>query len=190
MTKRIGLVVALAIAVLVGALARRHWLPLAHAQVTKAFKVFGSQLAEQASSPCETSTGMHCVYVDTSDNLHADNQALVYYVERQPSPQPSPGARVVRRTAVADVDYTAHASDYLIAYTALTAPRTATVPENATAGTTYVFKDESGVASIHNITIDAAGADTIDGAATVTITSNYGRRVIYSSGADWFVISQ
>jgi len=95
------------------------------------------------------------------------------------------------RTAVNDAAHTADATDYIIAYTALTAVRTVALPAVATAGNgrEYVIKDESGDAATHNIIINPSGAETIDGNATFLIDGDYGSATIYCNGSAWFVKS-
>lgn len=70
--------------------------------------------------------------------------------------------------------------------TALTAPRTLTLPSASFLrdGDWIVIQDESGSAGTHNITIAASGSDTVSG--TVTISSNYGRRTIIKRGSGKF----
>jgi hypothetical protein len=73
--------------------------------------------------------------------------------------------------------------------TALTAARAKTLPlaKNYLKGLPLVIQDESGAAGTHNITISRAGSDTINGATSVTISTNYGRRVLFATGATtWF----
>ena len=47
--------------------------------------------------------------------------------------------------------------------------------------------DEAGFAATNNITIDTEGSETIDGAATQTITVNYGSVSIYCENSNWFI---
>ena len=56
------------------------------------------------------------------------------------------------------------------------------------AGRPYVVKDESGAAATNNITVDTEGSETIDGAATDTLSTNYGSIGYYSNGTNWFKI--
>jgi hypothetical protein len=96
----------------------------------------------------------------------------------------------LQRVGVNDDDYTAIASDYLIAYTSLSTGRTVTLPAASTmTNKSIVIKDESGNAGANNITIDGNGSETIDGSATKAINANFGSITIYSNGSNWFVIS-
>lgn len=52
-------------------------------------------------------------------------------------------------------------------------------------GKRLIVKDESGAAGANNITVDAAGAELIDGAATSVINTNYGVLRLYCNGAKW-----
>ena len=54
------------------------------------------------------------------------------------------------------------------------------------AGKVYIVKDESGAASVNNITLATTGGQTINGAATNVINTNYGTASVYSDGANWF----
>jgi len=88
-----------------------------------------------------------------------------------------------KRTATA-TDYTATIADYFVAVTSTAAARTITLPAANTfkAGQMLVIADESGAAGTNNITVSRAGADTIDGTTSVTISVNYGVLRLYSDG--------
>jgi hypothetical protein len=92
-----------------------------------------------------------------------------------------------KRTPIADTIYTALSTDYLIAYTSLTAGRTVTIPTAAAGnnGQVYVIKNES--AGAFAITI-APASGTIDGAASVATTAVARAPAVrvYSNGAAWF----
>ena len=68
------------------------------------------------------------------------------------------------------------------------AARTLTLP----AATNPMFvriKDSSGTAAAQNITVAAGGSDTIDGAASVLINSNYGQKGFVSDGVSaWYLV--
>lgn len=94
------------------------------------------------------------------------------------------------RTTVADLNYTALTTDKYIAYTSISAPRIVTLPAaNAVnAGYEIWISDESGsVTTTNTITIQRAGADNVNGATSVTISTLYGRRKLVSDGTSkWF----
>ena len=98
------------------------------------------------------------------------------------------------RTAVSDAAYAVLTTDRMIAYTALTAARIVTLPAASAypTGTRLLVVDESGNASGANtITLNRAGSDTIDGAASAAINVPYGFIGIESNGSNaWTVIDQ
>jgi hypothetical protein len=97
----------------------------------------------------------------------------------------------IQRVGVNDANYTATTSDYLIGYTLISAGRTVTLPAaNTMTNKKITIKDESGSAGTYNITVDGSGSETIDGAATKVINTNFGSITMYSNGANWFVIGQ
>lgn len=96
--------------------------------------------------------------------------------------------QMVRRTTVNDAAYTAKLTDHLIAYTALSAGRTVTLPApSSCTNQIFIVKDEAGAANTHNITVDG-GDGNIDGASTKTISANYGKLAVYSDGTNWFTL--
>jgi hypothetical protein len=96
------------------------------------------------------------------------------------------GGLVHKRTQVA-AHYTASATDYILGVTAVPL----SIEFDATAfadGQVVVIKDESGTASSTNtITLNPAGAQTVDGASTVGIESPHGSVLLYSDGSNWFI---
>lgn len=91
------------------------------------------------------------------------------------------------RTAVNDVNAVATVGSVLIAYTGITAPRTATLPAaNAVPGGKRItVVDESGLCSSANIiTVTALGADTINGLASFVLGSAYASVTVESNGAN------
>jgi len=92
--------------------------------------------------------------------------------------------RVISRTPTA-VSYMS-TGEGLIAVTNTAAPRTITLSnDDKINGKVIDIKDESGGAGTNNITVTPQ-TGTIDGAASVLITANYGILRVYSDGNSWF----
>ncbi len=104
------------------------------------------------------------------------------------------GGQSTKKTNVADADYgtSALTTDYKIAFTSLTAARTATIStEDVQSGTVtqtrdFVFKDESGNAGTYPITISLESGGTINGAASYILNTNYESINIYLNGTNAF----
>lgn len=95
------------------------------------------------------------------------------------------GGFIVGRTGVIS-NFTA-ISEVIIGVTDTSAARTITLATSATEdGKLIIIKDESGAAGTNNITIQGEGGETIDGAATKTINTNYGVLRVFSNGTNWF----
>lgn len=54
-------------------------------------------------------------------------------------------------------------------------------------GAEVIVKDEGGAAATNAITVATEGSETIDGATSQSIGSDYGSLVLYSDGTNWFV---
>jgi len=94
----------------------------------------------------------------------------------------------LNRTAVA-ASYTTVMTDVIVGVTSTSSAWTITLEtDTVTAGRIVIIKDESGAAGTNNITIATEASETIDGAATLVISTNYGSATLYSDGTDWFVI--
>jgi Major tropism determinant N-terminal domain len=102
-------------------------------------------------------------------------------------------AIALARRPVADANFTVGAGISIVAYTAITAARTVTLPPAAgfRAGQQLLVIDESGACSaICSITLAPAGADTIASPGTIpTILTPNGYLAVESNGANaWIVI--
>lgn len=96
-------------------------------------------------------------------------------------------ARSALWTRTATATSVSSAGETFIGVTDTTAARTITLSTaDCVNGRLIEIKDESGGAGTNNITIDTQGSELIDGAASITITANYGIARLYSSGANWF----
>jgi hypothetical protein len=83
--------------------------------------------------------------------------------------------------------YTVLGSDYTIFADATSAAFTLTLPPAATyAGLVLVIKKIDSSANV--VTIDGNASETIDGALTKTLSTQYASYMIQSNGANWFII--
>lgn len=74
-----------------------------------------------------------------------------------------------------------------VLFVATGAARTVNLPTAEMAmGRTILVKDTTGTAGANNITIQTDGAETIDGAATCVIATNYGYAILLSDGTNWY----
>ena len=91
-------------------------------------------------------------------------------------------------TLVSGSVYSVIATDFLIGVTHLSYAPTIGLPRPKIvgAGKHYIVKDEAGGALTTTITVQSAGEETIDGAATSTIIINYDSKEFYTDGANWF----
>lgn len=100
------------------------------------------------------------------------------------------GAHQFSRTAVGAGVYTVVFADYIVAKTAITGGGdTINLPAVSPSNGARIIhiKDESGTAAANPITIDANGAQTIDGALTFVINTNFGSVSLYTNTSSaWF----
>ena len=98
------------------------------------------------------------------------------------------------RTAVSDANYAAQMTDRLIAYVAITAARTVTLPASSgfPTGTCLSIIDELGACSPTNsITVSRSGSDTVDGGTSASVTIAYGYLAVQTNGAGkWTIVDQ
>lgn len=92
-----------------------------------------------------------------------------------------------KRTTVANVDYTAKVSDYIIAYTVLMANRTLTLSpcNSSNVGRSHIIANERGGTSYY-VTVKASGSATISGMPSIKLPS-YSSIPVYCNGVDWFI---
>jgi hypothetical protein len=89
----------------------------------------------------------------------------------------------------ADTGYTATISDYTILVSASGGATTINLP--AAAGFVgYIFVIKKIDSSANTVTVDAAGAETIDGAATRVLEYPYSSITVQSTGTSWFIIGE
>lgn len=100
-------------------------------------------------------------------------------------------AELDKRTTFSNAAYNVLSTDRYVAQTGtLTASRTVTLPaaNSVNAGQEIIVADESGtVTSTNTLVIQAGGSDTINGAASITMSGPYGWRRLVSDGVSkWF----
>lgn len=128
-------------------------------------------------------TASQAAYLPIIDVLNAQigtcsNSQWVWF--KLSAPQSFAGPRAV----VGDAAYSAAITDYIIAYTSLTANRTVTLPNaNGMQGKMYIIKSEVND-STHTIWVTGS----VDGATSKAAFSASGYAVLrlYSDGANWF----
>lgn len=95
------------------------------------------------------------------------------------------GTFAVMRTAT-NAD-TIAANEVIIGVTDTSALRTITINTlDVINGRVFIIKDESGGAATNTITVATEGSETIDGAANLNITTDYGVARLYSDGSNLF----
>jgi hypothetical protein len=98
------------------------------------------------------------------------------------------GSQSVQRTSVAS-DYLVTDGDYYVAVTDTAARRIVGLPSaSGREGRVYIIKDESGGAGTHPIAVSAQPGESVDGAASLPIGTNYGVLRIISNGKNWFAL--
>ncbi|MFA5184051.1 MAG: hypothetical protein WC456_00830 [Patescibacteria group bacterium] len=100
------------------------------------------------------------------------------------------GGLILKRTTVADTDYTAQATDYIIGYSSLSTNRTVTLPDAlCTPGRFFVVLDESGSASnAVKIIINPEGATPIVGQASFSLSGPYNSVYVFCGSSAWYVL--
>jgi hypothetical protein len=93
------------------------------------------------------------------------------------------------RTLVKTSGYTTSRADYVILVNSTSAPVTITLPTAVgIEGKELIVKDYLGQAATNNITIATTSAQTIDGASTKVLSTNYISYKVISDGANWSII--
>lgn len=84
-----------------------------------------------------------------------------------------------------DSPYTVLSTDYHMSCDTTAGVLVVDLPNAPATGTSYVVKDLSGTADTNNITISTAGAETIDGAATFVMNTEYESVNLLYNGSSW-----
>jgi hypothetical protein len=92
------------------------------------------------------------------------------------------------RTVTRTTAYTATALDHTLRCDASGGAFTVTLPKAAdNKGLVLVIKKVD--SSINAVTIDGSGSETIDGAASVALATQYAARTVQSNGTGWDIIA-
>lgn len=140
-------------------------------------KIYGSSTILSLGADVTTSHGLGTGDVGCGQALEVDGY---FYAD---------GAQAISRTSSA-TDYYLTGAEYLVSITNTGAPRTVHLPPAAdTTGQVFVIKDESGGAGTNNITVQPGDSgETLDGAASVAISTNYDKLYVYSDGTNYFTL--
>jgi hypothetical protein len=145
-------------------------------------------------SPLGDGTNRTIVYKEHIASFRKSDTTEVFLIKNNGVLKSGSGeqhASIHNQAGTADV-ITASINDYYIGVDTSSAAKTVNLPAAATAGQGFVLviKDESGNAATagRNITIDANGSETIDGALTQVINTNYGSVSLMCSGSAWFLM--
>jgi hypothetical protein len=94
---------------------------------------------------------------------------------------------LVRGTVAKTGNYTLTVNDYTVEFDSTSGALTAALPAAATVkGRVFVIKK---VVALNTVIIDPNSTETIDGAATLTLTDNGQAAVVQSNGTEWKVLS-
>jgi hypothetical protein len=156
----------------------------------------GSALATGDGAYVITSTAFYIYYLNASSGATESSPDVI-------SPDDNAGTKRwlliyssstfknMNVTTVNAATYDLLTTDYIlnVTYTATGPVTSLTLPTaQVVEGRVIAIKDGGGNAATNPIIIDTEGAETIDGAATITINSNYGGVWLYCDGTNWLVL--
>lgn len=79
------------------------------------------------------------------------------------------------------------ASDYLLLVNATAGAVTVNLPAAASSNGVYLIVKKTD-ASVNAVTVDADGAETIDGAATQVLSAQYDAVTVFCDGSGWWIV--
>lgn len=122
----------------------------------------------------------------TNERMRIDGTGRVGIGNNSPTSTLHVTGSVAMAITTKTANYTATASDYTIVCNNTGAITISLPAASGCSGRVYVIKKISAVSN--NVIIDPNGAETIDGAATKTLTVQYESAMIQSDGTSWFVL--
>tara|TARA_R110002020_G_scaffold319504_4_gene535414 strand:+ start:16118 stop:16567 length:450 start_codon:yes stop_codon:yes gene_type:complete len=92
---------------------------------------------------------------------------------------------------IIDTPYKVRATDYFVGVDSSKGVVTVELPTAVSvgAGFTIFIKDEGGKANVNNIKVTTPSRETLDGADTLIISTEYAGHQLYTDGINWFVFS-
>jgi hypothetical protein len=91
------------------------------------------------------------------------------------------------RTRTLTATGAALASDYLLLVNATAGAVTVNLPAAASSNGVYLIVKKTD-ASVNAVTVDADGAETIDGAATQVLSAQYDAVTVFCDGSGWWIV--
>jgi hypothetical protein len=122
----------------------------------------------------------------TNERMRIDGTGRVGIGNNSPTSTLHVTGSVAMSITTKTANYTATASDYTIVCNNTGAITISLPAASGCSGRVYVIKKISAI--LNNVVIDPNGAETIDGAATKTLTLQYESAMIQSDGTNWFVL--
>jgi hypothetical protein len=92
------------------------------------------------------------------------------------------------RVTPVTADMALEAEVHQVLLLAATQPLTLTLPVAAPVGTTFVLKDAASTADTHPTTLEAGGAETVDGQAFIVLDVPYERVTVMATGTGWVLL--
>lgn len=160
-------------------------------QSKKAYNLYSSQYIEQDATLTGASNALS-VFTTDGDLYYTNGSGNAVQLTSGGSVVTSPGAVDSLEITSINTNLTISPSDtFVVIWVDTSAARTIDLPlaSTVTPGRFYGIKDSTGTANANNITVARQGSDTIDGATSQEIDSNYGCLWFQSNGvSSWSLI--
>jgi hypothetical protein len=167
-------------------------LPALNGAITGTYGVSATKAAYirySTTSSLTTASGTNTVSADAGATLSSRNEDGTIIIGATPSFSAGFSGTIKTATSPLTADMTLY-ENFFIDTTA--AAKTVNLPDSTGLGegAELVIKDYKGNAAANNITITPFGTDTIEGAASLPINTNYGAYRLSKSGTDWVIVSK
>ena len=157
----------------------------------KVFYNFGAVRFQEQGAALTGSSNANALH-SVSGNLYFTNgSGTAVQLTTGGSIASSPGSASIFETTAVSTNLVIGNSDtfvYLIVDTTATRQITLPLASGVSAGRIYIIKDSSGQSETNNVTIIIQGSDTVDGASSQVLSSNYGSWTMVGDGVDkWYI---